>query len=128
MNRKRLRLRILHAYSTNDALSNDSKVNDLVALTVTFTLKIAFTDICFGVCLVISLHKLVGFRDPFLIHWTIFRTTALGKMELQVCGHKVGAVPDMQYFVEHIDGPDNADQQIMLLIIEVSNGLIYILI
>ena len=31
----------------------------------------------------------------------------------------------MQYFVEHIDGPDNADQQIVLLIIEVRNGVIY---
>ena len=31
-----------HAYSTNDALSNDTKVNDLVTLNSTFALKIAF--------------------------------------------------------------------------------------
>ena len=32
----------MYAYSTNDYLSNDSKVNDLVTLTLTFTQKIAF--------------------------------------------------------------------------------------
>ena len=35
---------IWHAYSTNDALSYDTKVNDLVTLTFTFALKIAFLD------------------------------------------------------------------------------------
>ena len=33
-----------HVYSTNDALSNDTKVNDLVTLTLTLKLKIAFSD------------------------------------------------------------------------------------
>ena len=35
-----------HAYSTStcSALSNDTKVNDLVTLTMTFMLKIAFSD------------------------------------------------------------------------------------
>ena len=33
---------IWHAYSTNDARSNDTKVNDLVTLTLTLKLKIAF--------------------------------------------------------------------------------------
>ena len=33
---------IWHAYSTNEALSNDTKVNDLVTLTLTLKLKIAF--------------------------------------------------------------------------------------
>ena len=33
---------IWHAYSTNDALSNDTKVNDIVTLTSTLKLKIAF--------------------------------------------------------------------------------------
>ena len=42
MNRKRKRLYIWHAYSTNDALLNDSKVNYLVTLTLTLKLKIAF--------------------------------------------------------------------------------------
>ena len=32
---------IWHAYSTNDALSNENKINDFLALTFTFTLKIA---------------------------------------------------------------------------------------
>ena len=31
-----------HAYSSNDTLSNDTKVNDLVTLTLTLKLKIAF--------------------------------------------------------------------------------------
>ena len=35
-------LHIWHAYSTNDSLSNDTKVNDLVTLTLTLKLKIAF--------------------------------------------------------------------------------------
>ena len=43
MNRKRKRLHIWHAYSTNDALSNDTKVNDLVTLNLTLKLKIAFS-------------------------------------------------------------------------------------
>ena len=30
-----------HAYSTNETLSNDTRVNDLVTMTVTFMLKIA---------------------------------------------------------------------------------------
>ena len=38
----RERLHIRHAYSSNDALSNDTKVNDLVTLTLTLKLKIAF--------------------------------------------------------------------------------------
>ena len=39
-------IHIWHAYSTNDALSNDTKVNDLVTLTLTltFALKRAFLD------------------------------------------------------------------------------------
>ena len=36
------RLHIWHAYSTNDALSNDTKVNDFVTLTLIFMLKITF--------------------------------------------------------------------------------------
>ena len=36
------RLHILHAYSTNDALSNDTNVSDLVTLTSTLKLIIAF--------------------------------------------------------------------------------------
>ena len=35
---------IWHAYSTNDALSNDTKVNDIVTVTLTLMLKIAFSD------------------------------------------------------------------------------------
>ena len=35
-------LHIWHAYSTNDALSSDTKVNDLVTLTLTLKLKVAF--------------------------------------------------------------------------------------
>ena len=31
-------------YSTNDALSNDTKVIDLVTLTLTYVLRIAFLD------------------------------------------------------------------------------------
>ena len=42
VSRMRKRLHISHAYSTNDALSNDTKVNDLVTLTLTLKLKIAF--------------------------------------------------------------------------------------
>ena len=44
MNHKRKRLHIWHAYSTNDALSNDTKVNDLVTLTLTFLLKKTFSE------------------------------------------------------------------------------------
>ena len=40
----RRRLHIWHAYSTNDALSNDTKVNYLVIVTLIFVLKIAFPD------------------------------------------------------------------------------------
>ena len=40
----RYRLHIWHTYSNNDALSNVTKVNDLVSLTLTFVLKIAFSD------------------------------------------------------------------------------------
>ena len=36
---KRQRLNIWHAYSTYNTLSNDTKVNDIVTLTVTFVLK-----------------------------------------------------------------------------------------
>ena len=39
------RLHIWHAYWTNDALSKDTKVNDLLTLTLTFVLKIAFSEI-----------------------------------------------------------------------------------
>ena len=35
-----------HAYSNNDTLANDTKVNDLVTLTLTFVLKIAFFRHC----------------------------------------------------------------------------------
>ena len=35
---------IFGMHSTNDSLSNDTKVNDLVTLTLTFALKIAFLD------------------------------------------------------------------------------------
>ena len=44
LNRKRYRLYIWHAYSTNDALSNATKANDLVTLNLTFLLKITFSD------------------------------------------------------------------------------------
>ena len=33
----------MHAYSTYDAVSSDTKVNNLVTLTSTFVLKIAFS-------------------------------------------------------------------------------------
>ena len=39
-----MRLHISRAYSTDKALSIDTKVNDLVTLTVTFVLKIAYSD------------------------------------------------------------------------------------
>ena len=42
---KRYRLHIWHAYSTNDALSNDTMFNNLVTLTLTLVLKIAFLDL-----------------------------------------------------------------------------------
>ena len=35
----------MNAYSTNDALSNDTKVNDIVTLTLTLKLKIAFSTL-----------------------------------------------------------------------------------
>ena len=41
---RRSRLHLLHTFSTNDALSNDTKVNDLVTLTLTFLLRIAFSE------------------------------------------------------------------------------------
>ena len=41
---ERWKLYICHAYSTNEALPNDTKVNDLVTFTVTFMLKIPFLD------------------------------------------------------------------------------------
>ena len=44
MNSKRWRLHIWHAYSINEALSNDHKVEELVNLILTFVLKIAFLD------------------------------------------------------------------------------------
>ena len=40
----RLRLHILHAFSTTDVLSNDTNVNDLGALTLTLKLNNAFLD------------------------------------------------------------------------------------
>ena len=42
---KRKRLQIWYAYSTNDALSNETKVNDLVTLTLTLKQKIAFSTL-----------------------------------------------------------------------------------
>ena len=36
----------MHTHATNDALSNGTKVIDLVTLTVTFMLKIAFYKLC----------------------------------------------------------------------------------
>ena len=40
----RYKLHIWHAYSNNDGFSNDNKVNDLLTLTLTSMLKIAFSD------------------------------------------------------------------------------------
>ena len=40
------RLYIWHAYSTNDAISNDTKVNDLVTLSLTFMLKKSSLGLC----------------------------------------------------------------------------------
>ena len=49
-----------HAYSTNDALSKDTKVNDLVTLTLTLKLKIAFwTLLPLGAYFVFHKHILI---------------------------------------------------------------------
>ena len=40
----RYKLHIWHAYSNNDGFSNDIKVNDLLTLTLTYMLKIAFSN------------------------------------------------------------------------------------
>ena len=58
-------LHILHAYSTNDDLSNNTKVNDLVTLTQTFVLKIAFSD--FVATWSIVLHKHVFLKSYLYI-------------------------------------------------------------
>ena len=64
-------LDIWHAYSTHDALSNGTKVNDLV--TLTFALKIAFLDF-------VSAGGIVGVSqthlDFFCVHF-VRRTTQL---------------------------------------------------
>ena len=47
LNQKRERLHIRHTYprySTNETLSSDTKVNDLVTLTLTFILKMTVLD------------------------------------------------------------------------------------
>ena len=44
LNLSRWRLHIWHAYTTNDALSNDNKFNDVVTLTFVFIILVAFLD------------------------------------------------------------------------------------
>ena len=72
MNRKRYRLHIWYAYSTNKALSIDTKVNDLVTFNVTFVLKIAFSD--FVAAGGIVFHKnilfIMHFYDKLMSHFS----------------------------------------------------------
>ena len=61
------RLHIWHAYFTNDTLSNDTKVNDLVTLTLTFALKIAFLDfVAAGGIVRVSQHTLIFYSGDWL--------------------------------------------------------------
>ena len=46
LNFKRLKLHFWYAYSTNDSPSNDTKIDGLVTLTVTFMLVITFSVFC----------------------------------------------------------------------------------
>ena len=46
-----LSLHIWNIYSSNDALSNDTKVNDLMTLTLAFLLKITTVESIILVCL-----------------------------------------------------------------------------
>ena len=48
---------IWQAYSTNDSLLNDTKVNDLVTLTLTLTLRNNFLGLCCRLGIV--LHKFI---------------------------------------------------------------------
>ena len=80
MNCKRLRLHIWHAYSTNDALLNDTKVNELVTLTFTFVLKITFSDSVAAGGIVFHKHTLIfGFISwwniPIPVFWNSFKGT-----------------------------------------------------
>ena len=59
-----------HAYSTDKALSIDTKVNDFVTLTVTILLKIAFTD--FVAAGGIVFHKRISFN---------LKSAPVGKLE-----------------------------------------------
>ena len=56
----------MHAYSTNDALSNDTKVNDLVTLTLTSKLKIPFSTLLPPGHSVSQTHLDFYLRLPFL--------------------------------------------------------------
>ena len=60
-------LHIWHAYSNNDSLSNDTKVNDLVTLTLTFVLKIAFSDYVAAGGIVFHTHTLI-FSICYFVH------------------------------------------------------------
>ena len=50
---------IWHAYFTNDTLSNDIKVNDLVTLTLTLKLKKSFLDFVAAGGIVFHIHTLI---------------------------------------------------------------------
>ena len=59
-----LRLHIWHAYSTKETLSKDTKVNDLVTMTVTFILKIANFGLCCHVVHVSQTHQFLFNISP----------------------------------------------------------------
>ena len=74
---RRLRLRIWHACSTHDALSNGTKVNDLVTLTLTFLLNIAFSDCCHRrIVFHKHMHVIINCNDTMHlftgIHWSLW--------------------------------------------------------
>ena len=60
------RLHIWHAYSTNDSLSNDTKANFIVTLTLTLKLKIAFWTLLPPGDIVFHKHTLILLRENFM--------------------------------------------------------------
>ena len=67
---------IWQAYSTNDALSNDTKVNDLVTLTLTFTLVFRFPTFFAGL-----LTTRPSWRNFLLCVELMIRRSGVGNLE-----------------------------------------------
>ena len=86
MNRKRYRLDISHAYSTNETLSNDTKDNDLVTLTMPFILKITNFGFCCrrGIC-VSQTHPIYPFMSRPIVYGLCCRSRHLCFKTHQSC-------------------------------------------